>query len=112
MKRNYTGLPAWVVQRASAVYMLLFIVFFLVHFAVDPPQHYAGWHTWITSAAMSIATAGFFAALLAHAWVGLRDVLMDYVHVVTARVALLGLVGVGLAAAGLWVVRILWTRHG
>ena len=112
MKRKYTGLRAWLVQRVSAVYMFLFIVSFLVHFAVDPPQHYAAWHAWITSSAMSIATAAFFAALLAHAWVGLRDVLMDYVHAMTVRVALLGLVGFGLTAAGVWVVRILWTRHG
>jgi len=111
VKRKYTALRAWVVQRVSAVYMLLFIAFFLVHLTVDPPQHYEGWHTWITGSAMSVATAAFFAALLAHAWVGLRDVLMDYVHVVTVRVALLGLVGAGLAAAGLWVVHILWTRH-
>jgi succinate dehydrogenase / fumarate reductase membrane anchor subunit len=108
---NRAGLRAWLVQRISAVYMLLFIVFFLVRFTVDPPQDYPAWHAWITSAAMSIATAAFFAALLAHAWVGLRDVLMDYVQAMTVRVALLGLVGFGLIAMGFWVVRILWTRH-
>ena len=103
---------AWLVQRVSAVYMFFFMVFFLVHFAVDPPQQYPAWHAWITSSAMGIATAAFFAALLAHAWVGLRDVLIDYVHAITIRVALLGLVGFGLTAMGVWVVRVLWTRHG
>jgi len=112
VNRKHTALRGWLVQRVSAIYMFLFIVFFLTHFVVDPPQHYAEWHAWITSAAMSIATAAFFAALLAHAWVGLRDVLMDYVHATIARVALLGLVGFGLTTAGVWVVRILWTRHG
>ena len=29
---------------------------------------------------MSLATAVFFVALLAHSWVGVRDVIMDYVH--------------------------------
>ena len=60
---------------------------------------------------MSIAAVAFFAALLAHAWVGLRDVLIDYVHATTIRVALLGSVGLGLTAMGVWVVRILWMRH-
>ncbi|HEY6830819.1 MAG TPA: succinate dehydrogenase, hydrophobic membrane anchor protein [Gemmatimonadaceae bacterium] len=112
MKSRYTGLRAWLVQRVSAVYMFLFIVFFVAHFAVDSPQSYPGWHAWITSSAMTIATTAFFAALLAHAWVGLRDVLMDYVQAMAVRVALLGLVGFGLTAVGVWVLRLLWTRHG
>jgi succinate dehydrogenase hydrophobic anchor subunit len=38
--------------------------------------------------------------------------LIDYVHAMTIRVALLALVGLSLIAMGVWVVRILWTRHG
>lgn len=107
-KTTVTGLRAWLVQRVSAVYMLLFIVFFLTHFVVEPPHSYAAWHDWMTSLRISVATAVFFAALLAHTWVGLRDVVMDYVHAVAFRVGLLALLGFGLAATGLWVTRILW----
>jgi succinate dehydrogenase hydrophobic anchor subunit len=32
LRRAVTGLRAWLVQRITAVYMLLFIVFLLVHF--------------------------------------------------------------------------------
>jgi succinate dehydrogenase hydrophobic anchor subunit len=32
LRRAVTGLRAWLVQRVTAVYMLLFIVFLLVHF--------------------------------------------------------------------------------
>jgi succinate dehydrogenase / fumarate reductase membrane anchor subunit len=112
MKGKYTGLRAWLVQRASAVYMLFFILFFLVHLAFDPPRHYSAWHAWITSPAMSIAVCAFFAALLAHAWVGLHDVLTDYVHAISIRAPLLGLVGLGLVSMGVWVVRILWMPQG
>ena len=112
MKGKRTGLRAWLVQRVSAVYMFFFIVFFLVHLAFDPPQHYPAWHAWITGPAMSIATSAFFVALLAHAWVGLNDVLTDYVHAISVRVALLGLVGLGLISMGAWVARILWMPHG
>jgi succinate dehydrogenase / fumarate reductase membrane anchor subunit len=101
-----------VVQRVSAVYMLCFIVFFVLRLAFDPPHDYLAWHAWMTGPAMSVATAGFFAALLAHAWVGLRDVLIDYVHALAVRAVLLGLVSLGLASLGVWVVRILWARHG
>ena len=112
MRRNFTGLRAWLVQRITAVYMLLFIVFFLAHFVVDPPHSYHAWHGWMMSSSVSIVTAVFFAALLAHAWVGLRDVILDYVHAMVFRVGLLVLLGFGLTAMGVWVMRILWMRHG
>ena len=112
MRETFTGLRAWLVQRASAVYMLLFIVFILAHFIVDPPRSYAAWHGWIMSSSVSMATAVFFAALLAHAWVGVRDVIMDYIHPVAFRALALALLGIGLTAMGVWVMRILWMRHG
>ena len=111
MRKNFTGLRAWLVQRITAVYMLLFIVFFLAHFVVDPPHSYQAWHGWMMSFSVSIVTAGFFAALLAHAWVGLRDVILDYIHAIAFRVGLLVLLGFGLTALGVWVMRILWMEH-
>ena len=112
MRKTFTGLRAWLVQRVSAVYMLLFIVFIMVHFIVDPPHSYAAWHGWMMSSSVSMATAVFFAALLAHAWVGVRDVIMDYIHPVASRAWALALLGIGLTAMGVWVMRILWMRHG
>lgn len=112
MRKNFTGLRAWLVQRITAVYMLLFIVFFLAYFVVDPPHSYQAWHGWMMSSSVSIATAVFFAALLAHAWVGVRDVILDYVHPTAFRVGLLVLLGFGLTALGVWVMRILWMQHG
>jgi succinate dehydrogenase / fumarate reductase membrane anchor subunit len=111
MRKNFTGLRAWLVQRITAVYMLLFIVFFLAHFVVDPPHSYPAWHGWMMSSGVSIVTTVFFAALLAHAWVGLRDVILDYVHAMVFRVGLLVLLGLGLTALGVWVMRILWMEH-
>ena len=112
MRKTVSGLRAWLVQRISAVCMLLFIVFFLLHFVVDRPHSFAAWHAWMTNPGVSIATAVFFAALLAHAWVGLRDVIMDYIHPVAFRVGVLALLGFGIAATGLWLMRILWMEHG
>ena len=112
MRKAVTGLRAWLVQRVSAVYMLLFIVFFLIHFVTDPPHSYPAWREWIMSPSVSIVTTVFFAALLAHAWVGLRDVILDYIKPVGFRVGLLVMLGFGLTATAGWVVRILWMEHG
>ena len=107
MTRTLTGLPAWLVQRVSAVYMLLFIVFACLHFIADPPASYEAWDAWISAPAISIATLLFFAALLLHAWVGLRDVILDYVHPPAVRVCALVLLGLGLAAMAAWILQIL-----
>jgi succinate dehydrogenase / fumarate reductase membrane anchor subunit len=107
---GFTGLRAWLVQRASAIYMLSFIAFALAHFFADPPHHYREWRAWITSPGVAIGTTLFFGALLAHAWVGLRDVILDYVHALAFRAALLWLLGIGLATTGVWVTRVLWVR--
>lgn len=112
MKKIVTGLSAWLVQRVSAVCMLVFIVFILIHFLIDPPHSYLAWRGWMMSPGVNLATFVFFAALLTHAWVGVRDVLMDYVHPIALRVSALALLGVSLATIAVWVVRILWVKHG
>ena len=48
-----------------------------------------------------------FVALLFHAWVGVRDVLMDYVSPIAIRASLLTLVSLTLLACGLWAAQIL-----
>lgn len=111
MRKTVTGLRAWLVQRVSAVYMLLFIVFLLFHFLLNPPHSYLDWRGWIRNPGVSIATFVFFAALLLHAWVGVRDVLMDYVHSLALRISALALLGISLAAIAAWVARILLAGH-
>lgn len=54
----------------------------------------------------------FFAALLAHAWIGVRDVILDYVHPVAIRFFALAVLALGLTGAGFWVIHVLWaTPH-
>jgi succinate dehydrogenase / fumarate reductase membrane anchor subunit len=106
--RSVTGLRAWLVQRVSAVYMLCFITFLLIHLLVDPPTSYGAWHDWVLSRDVGVAASVFWLALLAHAWVGIRDVVMDYVHPMAIRVPALVVVGFGLTAIGAWALRILW----
>ena len=112
VKKAVTGLRAWLMQRLTAVYIFLFIVFLLFHFRVDPPASYVAWHDWMRTPGVSIATVVFFAALLLHAWVGVRDVVMDYVHPLALRVSALTLLGFGLAAIAAWVARILLMGRG
>ena len=107
MRLRFTGLAAWWVQRASAVCMLLFVVFVLAALSLYPRHSYLEWRTWASSPGVSIAILAFFAALLSHMWVGLRDVLLDYAKPASLRHLLLGLVAAGLLGTAAWVVLIL-----
>ena len=112
MTRTLSGLRALLVQRASAIYMLLFIPYLLLHCMLDPPDSYLSWRGWITGPVVVIATSVFFAALLMHAWVGIRDVILDYVHPIAIRALALATLGFGLIGIAFWVMRILWPGRG
>jgi succinate dehydrogenase / fumarate reductase membrane anchor subunit len=59
---------------------------------------------------MRVATMLFLLALFYHAWVGVRDIVMDYITSAGVRLGLQTLVGVALAFYALWSVAILWGR--
>ena len=107
MKKALSGLRPWLVQRFTAVYMLAFIVLALVHFAFNAPHSYVAWHAWITGPWVLMTTALFFVALLLHAWVGLRDVVLDYVKPLGLRVGVLAALGFTLVGLALWMLNIL-----
>ena len=107
MKSTASGLTAWLVQRATALYMLPFVLFVPGFLSFHPKHSYAQWSAWIGQPAISIAVFVFFAALLSHMWVGLRDVLFDYARPAGVRRFLLGavvMVLVGIAAWVLWIL--------
>ena len=104
-----SGLKAWLIQRVSAVYLAGFLVYFLITLLSCAPESYADWQGWMTSTPMALATTLFFVALLFHAWVGMRDVLIDYVKPFPVRLTMLILLAVGLVVMALWVIRILLT---
>ena len=102
------GLRDWIIQRASAVVMAVYAVIVGVWVLVDPPVNYGAWKSMFAGGWMRVATLLFFLALLLHAWVGVRDVVMDYVKPVWLRLTLYVLVILTLLAYAGWSVQILW----
>lgn len=84
--------------------MLAFLVFVLVSMAFHPLVGHAQWRAWVAHPGITLAFVLFFAALLSHLWVGLRDVLLDYAKPAGVRNALLALVALGLLGLGVWVL--------
>jgi len=102
------GLRAWLFQRVSALYLGLYIPLLLGYFVFMPPQTYAEWRIFLADPWVNTSMLLFGLALLAHAWVGMRDVVLDYVHPYLLRLALLIGIAVILLAWGFWVLRILF----
>ncbi len=107
MIRGITGLRAWIVQRISAAYMALFVVFAMGYLVFTPPGSFSEWKQMVANPVMAMAMALFFFSLLMHCWVGIRDVFIDYVPIIPLRLVLLTLFGLGFIACGFWVVQIL-----
>jgi succinate dehydrogenase / fumarate reductase membrane anchor subunit len=100
-------LRAWALQRATAVYLAGFALFFALYFLTQPPADHAAWQAWVARPWVNLGLLLFVPALLMHAWVGMRDVLIDYVRPAGPRVLLLGLLAFGLVASGLWALQAL-----
>jgi len=104
------GLRDWLVQRVSAVVLAVYPVVFLITFAAARPADYASWKALFSQGWMRIATLLFFVSLLLHAWVGMRDIIMDYIKSAALRLALEVLVILVLVACAGWAFEILWRR--
>jgi succinate dehydrogenase / fumarate reductase membrane anchor subunit len=107
MSRRASGLKAWLVQRLSAVYLGLFGLYLALFFAFAAPADHAGLVAWAGSPWIAVGLLVFIPLLLAHAWVGIRDVLIDYVKPLAPRVALLALFALIFLASGLWALQAL-----
>ena len=103
MSRQASGLRAWALQRITAIYLGLFIVYLSIVSLSGAPSDFHAWRAWVTQPAVTLGLLLFVVALLIHCWVGIRDVLIDYVHPLGIRVLLLSLFAIAFIGSGLWV---------
>ena len=102
------GLRDWLAQRVTAVIMAVYSVIAVALFIVNKNITYAVWRDLFSQGWMRVATLLFIVSLAWHAWVGMRDILMDYIKPDGLRLTLQ--VGTLLVIAGYvaWSVQILW----
>jgi succinate dehydrogenase / fumarate reductase membrane anchor subunit len=86
----------------TAVYIALFLVPSLALLSVHPPASYAQWRDWLAAPGLDVALALFVAATAVHAYLGLRDILLDYTPEGAVRVVALGLWSVAVAGYMAW----------
>ena len=102
------GLRDWLAQRVTAAIMAVYSVIAVVVLMTSKPIAYSVWRELFAQGWMRVATLLFMASLAWHAWVGVRDILMDYIKPVGLRLALEVLVLLMIAAYVGWTIQILW----
>ena len=100
------GLKDWLAQRVTALVMLAYTLLFLV---VWPrPMSYAGWKALFSAGWMRFATFLLVASVLIHAWIGMRNIWMDYLKHTGVRLAFQVATILWLAGCAGWAMQILW----
>jgi succinate dehydrogenase / fumarate reductase, membrane anchor subunit len=102
------GMRDWLSQRVTAVLMALFTIVLLAQMLFGGPLGYDRWAAIFSSQWMKVLSFVVFIALGWHAWVGVRDILMDYVKPVAVRLVLQVATMVWLVGCMGWAVQVLW----
>jgi len=102
------GLRDWLSQRVTAVLMALFTLVLVVQVLMPGPLGYDRWAGIFAAQWMKVLSFAVFIALAWHAWVGMRDIWMDYVKPVGTRLVLQVATLVWLVGCTGWAVQVLW----
>jgi succinate dehydrogenase / fumarate reductase membrane anchor subunit len=103
------GMRDWLAQRITAALMAIFTLLVLAQVLFRKgPIGYDKWAGIFSSQWMKVLTFTVIVALLYHAWVGVRDILMDYIKPVGLRLGLQVFTMVWLLGCAGWAIQALW----
>jgi succinate dehydrogenase / fumarate reductase membrane anchor subunit len=102
------GLRDWLAQRVTAVIMVIYTVIILSTVAGLPAMDYWQWKVLWQTPLVRYATLLFMVSLLVHAWIGVRNIFMDYIKDAALRLTLYVLAIGALMCYFAWSVQILW----
>jgi len=102
------GLRDWLAQRVTAVIMAVYTVIAAVVLLSNRNITFTVWRDLFSQGWMRVATLLFAASLAWHAWVGVRDILMDYIKPDGLRLTLQVCTLLVIATYLGWSIQILW----
>ena len=103
------GTRGFLIQRFTAVIMAVYTIAAIVVVAMRRPAGYAEYKA-LFAGAFGLFTLLFLAALLYHAWIGVRDILIDYVKPMGVRLGLQFVVAAVLVFYFIWAAALFWGR--
>ena len=102
------GLRDWLSQRVTAALMAIFTLVLIAQLLIGGPLGYDRWASIFSAQWMKLLTFVVILSLAWHAWVGVRDIWMDYVKPVGVRLLLQVFTIVWLLGCAGWAIQVLW----
>lgn len=103
------GVKDWIAQRGTAVVMAIFTVVLLAQVLLTSgPLGYYHWASIFSAQWMKVLTLVTIVSLAYHAWIGVRDIWMDYIKPVFLRLTLQIASIAWLVGCAGWAVQVLW----
>lgn len=102
------GLKDWLAQRVTAIIMAVYTLVLGVAVLAGGAESQESWRALIGSTFFRFVTPLFVISLCYHAWIGIRDIWMDYINAASVRVVLHVLTILALTGYAVWAVQIIW----
>jgi len=103
------GLRDWLIQRVTALVLTAFVVLVVCGLALAGRLDYGTWAGIFAPVPMKLLTVLTIVALCYHAWIGVRDIWMDYVKPAGLRLGLHVATILWLLYCLIWSIEILWS---
>ncbi|MBL8486937.1 MAG: succinate dehydrogenase, hydrophobic membrane anchor protein [Rhodocyclaceae bacterium] len=102
------GLKDWLAQRITAIIMAVFTVIVAAAVLSGAAASHEGWRAFVGNGLIRFLAFLFVVSLCYHAWIGVRDIWMDYVKPTAVRVTLHVLTLLVLVGYAGWATQVLW----
>lgn len=102
------GLRDWLAQRLTAVVMGVYTLFMAVTLARIPNLDYAHWGALWEMPTVRYATLLSLLCAYFHAWIGVRNIFMDYIKDTGLRLVFYVIIIGALVCYAAWSVQIMW----
>jgi succinate dehydrogenase / fumarate reductase membrane anchor subunit len=104
------GLRDWMAQRVTAVILVVYTLVLGGTLLLTPELNHAAWKSIFAGTFMRVLSLLAVLSLFWHAWIGVRDIYMDYVKPTSIRLTLQVLTIVLLVGYAIWTFTILWSH--
>ncbi|MBI3095262.1 MAG: succinate dehydrogenase, hydrophobic membrane anchor protein [Rhodocyclales bacterium] len=102
------GLKDWLAQRVTGVVMAVYTLIIFAAALGGATASREAWQAFMANGFIRYISFLFIVSLCYHAWVGIRDIWMDYLNSAALRVILHVLTLLALVGYAGWAVQIIW----
>lgn len=102
------GIHDWLLLRAAAMVMTLYVLYILGFLIMSGPLTWEIWHGFFASSFTKVFTLLTLFCILVHGWIGMWQVLTDYVKPLALRMLLQLVIVVALFVYAIYGTVVVW----